>query len=270
MENTYLYKKKSPRPESRRLCGAGRWMNGLGLVAVGALAVSDGVATLVVDTVIPGLKHHPDWEALVLSQVAVNALAVSDGVATFIVPFLVHKVLLFIFLSYFSLKTKPNTINIVLVPLLINLIKRHFCTIVNTTIARSSNGRTTVSGTVYLGSNPSLAASTFSVICYNKNMEKYNKLVRDKIPYILDKKGTLYEKRIATPEEYKTELIKKLEEETREFSEAGSSEELADVIEVIEALKKLPEYANVEELRKKKAEERGTFSQRIILKGEKD
>ncbi len=100
-------------------------------------------------------------------------------------------------------------------------------------------------------------------------MEKYNKLVRDKIPDILDGKGVPYEKRIATPEEYKIELIKKLEEESKEFSEAGSSEELADVIEVIDALKKLPDYAGVEELRKKKSEERGAFDLRIILKGEK-
>lgn len=100
-------------------------------------------------------------------------------------------------------------------------------------------------------------------------MEKYNKLVRDKIPDILDKQGISYEKRVATPEELKAELIKKLQEETREFSEAGSPEELADVIEVIDALKKLPDYASVEELRKKKAEERGAFDQGIILKGKK-
>ena len=100
-------------------------------------------------------------------------------------------------------------------------------------------------------------------------MEKYNKLVRDKIPSILDSQGISYEKKIATPEEYKAELIKKLEEEIKEFSEAGSPEELADVIEVIEALKKLPDYANVEELRNKKSEDRGVFDQGIIIKGEK-
>lgn len=101
-------------------------------------------------------------------------------------------------------------------------------------------------------------------------MEQYNKLVRDKIPEYLDNKGISYEKRIASPEEYKTELIKKLGEETNEFLEAGSIEELADVIEVVEALKKLPEYGNVEEIRKQKAEERGTFNEKIILKGQKD
>ncbi|MEI7513071.1 MAG: nucleoside triphosphate pyrophosphohydrolase [bacterium] len=100
-------------------------------------------------------------------------------------------------------------------------------------------------------------------------MESYNKLVRDGIPAKLDGLGIPYEKRIASSEEYKTELIKKLGEEIVEFSEAGSAEELADVLEVIEALKKLPEYENVEEIRKRKREERGGFEERIILKGEK-
>jgi predicted house-cleaning noncanonical NTP pyrophosphatase (MazG superfamily) len=100
-------------------------------------------------------------------------------------------------------------------------------------------------------------------------MEGYNKLVRDRIPEILDEKGVSYEKRIATPEEYKTELIRKLKEEIVEFEEAGSVEELADVLEVIEALRQLPEYAEVESIRLEKREERGGFEQRIILKGEK-
>lgn len=100
-------------------------------------------------------------------------------------------------------------------------------------------------------------------------MESYTKLVRDKIPEILDKKGVLYEKRIASDEEYKAELVKKLAEETEEFLKADDAEELADVIEVIEALKKLPDYENVEEIRKNKLEERGGFDQKIILKGEK-
>lgn len=100
-------------------------------------------------------------------------------------------------------------------------------------------------------------------------MESYNKLVRDKIPEILDEKGVSYEKKIASPEEYKAELIKKLIEEIGEFSEDGNPEELADIIEVVEALKQLPEYKNVENLRRKKCEERGGFEKRIILKGEK-
>lgn len=100
-------------------------------------------------------------------------------------------------------------------------------------------------------------------------MDTYNKLVRDKIPEILDRKGVSYEKRTASDEEYKAELVKKLGEETEEFLKAGDIEELADVIEVIEALKKLPDYKNVEDVRKNKLEERGGFDEKIILKGEK-
>ena len=100
-------------------------------------------------------------------------------------------------------------------------------------------------------------------------MKNYNKLVRDKIPAILDKKKIPYEKRIASPNEYKVELIKKLKEEVNEFIKAGDPEELADVIEVVEALKKLSPYTNVEKLRRNKLKEKGAFAKRIILKGKK-
>lgn len=100
-------------------------------------------------------------------------------------------------------------------------------------------------------------------------MEKYNKLVRDKIPEILDSKSISYEKRIASLDEYREELIKKLQEEVREFVEAKSAEELADILEVIDALSRLPEFSNVLEFKTRKLTERGGFEKRIILKGEK-
>ncbi len=101
-------------------------------------------------------------------------------------------------------------------------------------------------------------------------MTHYHKLVRDKIPEILDAKGVAYEQRVATDLEYREELIKKLVEEATEFSLAGEVGELADVLEVIEALKKLPDYAGVEAVRQRKKEERGGFEKRLILTGEKD
>lgn len=101
-------------------------------------------------------------------------------------------------------------------------------------------------------------------------MPTYNKLVRDKIPEILDKKGVLYEKKIASEDEYRFELMKKLAEEVTEFSEAKNSEELADIIEVIESLKKLPEFNDTESVRQNKRQEKGGFDSRIILKGTKD
>ncbi|MDE2213011.1 MAG: nucleoside triphosphate pyrophosphohydrolase [Patescibacteria group bacterium] len=100
-------------------------------------------------------------------------------------------------------------------------------------------------------------------------MSSYKKLVRDKIPELLDSKGIAYEKYIASPDEYKVELIKKLQEEIVEFAEAGSPEEFADILEVIEALQKLSDYRGVVALQQKKRDERGGFEKRIILKGEK-
>lgn len=100
-------------------------------------------------------------------------------------------------------------------------------------------------------------------------MSFYTKLVRDKIPQILDESGVVYETWTATEEEYKAELIKKLIEETEEFSVDGSAEELADVLEVILALKALPEYVGVEAVRQAKLEERGGFLQKVMLQGEK-
>lgn len=48
-------------------------------------------------------------------------------------------------------------------------------------------------------------------------MEKYTKLVRGKIPEILDEKGILYKKEIVSGEELKNWLMLKLEEEISEF-----------------------------------------------------
>lgn len=98
---------------------------------------------------------------------------------------------------------------------------------------------------------------------------EYDKLVRDKIPEILVEKGANFEQHTASDEEYKERLLEKLDEEIAEFKEEYSAEELADVIEVIEALKRLPEYQTVDLLQKKKFEERGGFDKRIIIKGKK-
>jgi predicted house-cleaning noncanonical NTP pyrophosphatase (MazG superfamily) len=99
-------------------------------------------------------------------------------------------------------------------------------------------------------------------------MAKYEKLVRDRIPEILDAKGVAYDVHAASDSEYRTELVKKLLEEAQEFAEAAAPGELADVLEVIAALRTLPEYSEVEALRAKKAEERGAFEKRLIASGD--
>ena len=73
-------------------------------------------------------------------------------------------------------------------------------------------------------------------------MEKYNKLVRDKIPSIITNNGEIPVTRILNDEEYKTELERKLYEEYQEVINSNDKdrlEELADMIEVIKALANL-------------------------------
>lgn len=100
-------------------------------------------------------------------------------------------------------------------------------------------------------------------------MVTYNKLVRDNIPDILRKKDIPFEERIAEDREYRIELFKKLREEIDEFDEEKSIDELADILEVIDAILILPEFSNVQEIKEKKRAEKGGFTKRIILKGEK-
>lgn len=99
-------------------------------------------------------------------------------------------------------------------------------------------------------------------------MAWYEKLVRDKIPEILDAKGVPYEKRIADESQYRSELAKKLVEEAGEFEAEPSVEELADVLEVVEALRALPEYQEAESARLRKRTDRGGFDERFILSGD--
>lgn len=96
---------------------------------------------------------------------------------------------------------------------------------------------------------------------------KYHKLVRDRIPEIIERKGKTAITHIATDTEYWEKLLEKLGEEVKEFSESASEEEMADVVEVLYAIcdAKGIDREHLETIRKKKADERGTFKQKLIL-----
>lgn len=96
---------------------------------------------------------------------------------------------------------------------------------------------------------------------------KYNKLVRDKIVEMIKEKGEPVSSHVATNEEYWEKLKEKLSEEVKEFSEAESVDEMADVLEVIEAINKYKNFSEAEIMRVKdeKAQKRGRFENRIIL-----
>lgn len=96
---------------------------------------------------------------------------------------------------------------------------------------------------------------------------KYNKLVRDRIPEIIRKKGAIPIAHTASDDEYWQKLKEKLQEEVDEFMQDDNKEEVADILEVIYAIcdYKGIDRAELELLRKKKAKERGGFKNRLIL-----
>lgn len=98
-------------------------------------------------------------------------------------------------------------------------------------------------------------------------MKVYNKLVRDKIPEIIEAQGNKYDIRIADKEEHYKLLEAKLQEEVKEFIEGKNLEELADVMEVLYGLADNLGYSE-EDLNNKrieKREERGGFKEGVVL-----
>lgn len=103
-------------------------------------------------------------------------------------------------------------------------------------------------------------------------MERYehNRLVRDRLPEIIETTGNQCEFRIMEKEEFEKELRRKLIEEATELLEVPEEslpKELADVLEVIKSIAEF--YGiNFELIEKKQAErrrERGGFQKRIFL-----
>lgn len=95
----------------------------------------------------------------------------------------------------------------------------------------------------------------------------HNKLVRDRIPEIIEASGKTCVTRILSQEEYLTALDAKLTEELAEYQADKSMEELADLLEVMMAVAEARghSFAEVEALRREKAEKRGGFRQRVWL-----
>lgn len=95
----------------------------------------------------------------------------------------------------------------------------------------------------------------------------HNKLVRDKIPEIIEKAGKTAYTHILSDEEYISELDKKLNEECAEYQADKSIEELADMLEVMYAIAEARGWSvsELEAVRREKAEKRGAFERRIFL-----
>lgn len=96
----------------------------------------------------------------------------------------------------------------------------------------------------------------------------YDKLVRDKIPEIIEKSGKQCKIEILSDEKYFEMIDKKLDEELAEYHNDKNIEELADLLEVIYAATKARGYSieELENIRTEKAEKRGGFDKKILLK----
>ncbi|WP_248515307.1 nucleoside triphosphate pyrophosphohydrolase [Salinarchaeum laminariae] len=96
---------------------------------------------------------------------------------------------------------------------------------------------------------------------------EYDKLVRDEIPAVIRADGEEPITHVADDEEYERRLRAKLVEEAEEFAESGETDELADVLAVIDAYRKQTDLDRdrLEALRAEKAAERGGFDDRIVL-----
>ena len=101
-----------------------------------------------------------------------------------------------------------------------------------------------------------------------KNRTVYNKLVRDRIPEIIDASGKTCTVEVLPNDAYIQALDAKLSEELAEYQQSKSLEELADLLEVMGAVVKARGYTwdDLTRVRKEKRAQRGAFEQRIFLK----
>ena len=95
----------------------------------------------------------------------------------------------------------------------------------------------------------------------------YDKLVRDKIPEIIEKSGKQCEMEILSDEKYLEMIDKKLDEELAEYHQDQNIEELADLLELLQATTVARGYTleELESVRAEKAKKRGGFEKKIFL-----
>ena len=100
------------------------------------------------------------------------------------------------------------------------------------------------------------------------NIKVYNKLVRNRIPEIIEASGKNCVTEVLTDEAYLKMLDAKLDEELAEYHADQNIEELADLLEVIRACAVARGHSveELEQVRAEKAAKRGSFEKKILLK----
>jgi predicted house-cleaning noncanonical NTP pyrophosphatase (MazG superfamily) len=98
-------------------------------------------------------------------------------------------------------------------------------------------------------------------------MKVYNKLIRDRIPEIIQKAGKNCKVITLKNEDYLRHLNKKLQEELDEYYESKNIEELVDLLEIVYAIAEHHGISRkkIEEMRLVKREKRGGFNKKLFL-----
>lgn len=101
-------------------------------------------------------------------------------------------------------------------------------------------------------------------------MKKYGKLVRDRIPEIIERAGKTATWRELSANEFRLALRAKVLEEAKELMDAGDDallSELADLEEIIEAILCTYDLTRdqLDAARQRKNDERGAFAKRLFL-----
>jgi predicted house-cleaning noncanonical NTP pyrophosphatase (MazG superfamily) len=93
------------------------------------------------------------------------------------------------------------------------------------------------------------------------------KLVRDRIPDIIRQDGGDPRVRVVSGTELDKLIRLKIVEEAQELLTSGEDEEIADILEVLEALlvHRSIDHAAIDDARLKKREERGGFEKGFVL-----
>ena len=96
---------------------------------------------------------------------------------------------------------------------------------------------------------------------------QYHKLVRDRIPEIIEASGKTCIVKTMSDEDYLRMVDAKLDEELAEYHKDQSIEELADLLEVVYAAALARGYslADLEQVRAEKAQQRGAFKKKLLL-----
>lgn len=98
----------------------------------------------------------------------------------------------------------------------------------------------------------------------------HKKLIRDKIPQIIEAAGDKYEVRVMGKREFEKELKKKLVEEANELIKTPRKDLLNEMADVLELLKSIANFYKIdfkllEEKQVQKRKERGGFKKRLFL-----